>query len=143
ANEIQQQTTTIDPAMGTLETVQTNQYVVAGSGPVCVNVTDTNKQFYNYQGDQNYTGPFSPYPVLSSTPLVVTTVTETLALQSASVSAQARTAQSSGLRIAIPPVAVSLARQNVQHLMMHAVAQRRVAGSHRLSLAHMNGAQRK
>lgn len=141
ANQIQQKTSTIDPMMGTLETVQTDEYVVTGFGPVCVSISDVDNQYYNYQGDQAYSGNFSGFPVLSSMPLVVTTVAETLAIQNASVSAQSRQAMTA--RAAIPSAAIALARQHVQALTHRAVAAHHVAATHAMMSAIAKGAQRK
>lgn len=141
-NKIEQKSSTVDPMMGTLETVQTDQYVVTGYGPVCVTVADTESQYYNYQLDQAYSGNFNYFPVASGTPLVTTTVSETLALQSAGVANQSRTRDAmSASHAAVPPVAIAAARQIVQRRVHHTMAIRRVQTLHQWSLIRGKGAK--
>lgn len=143
ANQIEQTTSDIDPMMGTLETVKTDEYVVTGYGPVCVAVSDVDNQYYNYQADQSYSGNFSYFPVLSGSPLLITTVKETLALQSATVSAQTRTRNTAIAPAAIPSAAIGLAKQHVQALTHRAVAVHRVAALHAMMSAIVKGVQHK
>ncbi len=83
ANLIQQQLTIADVVDGTLETRTTKSYDVNGIGTVCTIVTDTIETFYDFTGQE---GPYLIYFAGSATnPVLETTVTETLSLQTSNV----------------------------------------------------------
>ncbi len=70
----------VDPALGNLEVLTTTTYLAPRVGPVCIQMTDSVKTFYDYTGQDG----FSLLVGGGTTDLQETTLSETLTLQSAS-----------------------------------------------------------
>jgi hypothetical protein len=109
-----------DPALGNLETVTTTTWVAGSVGPVCVQLSDAIKTFYDYTLQNG----FIVFVSGNALPLQLTTVTETLTLQSASTSngtvtaSRARGTMSSRSASSLAPnsfAAVSFARDRFEH----------------------------
>jgi hypothetical protein len=93
-NEIQQQIEAIDPIVGYVSNESIKTWIVPGFGPVCIQMSNVENQYYNWTGDtERPTGTgagwgtyvFSPLGANSgNAPVSVETITETLTLQSAS-----------------------------------------------------------
>jgi len=104
----------LDTVFGEYETEQVTQYTNPSYGLVCTVVNDDLKSYYDYSGQAGFSFDWSP------TPLLDTTVTETLALQSAQFASSAashRTAQSISTHILPQP---SLARTRMILAAIHA-----------------------
>ena len=83
----------LDPVFGQYETDQITQYASTSYGLVCEVISDDLKSYYDFSGQAGAAFAFTAY----GTPQVDTTVSETLALQSAASAASSslrRTAQS-------------------------------------------------
>ncbi len=78
-NAVKQVVTSVDSALGTLETRTTQTFDVAGAGSVCVTVDDTIQGFYDYSGQE---GPFLLVYSNNAKALLVTTISEVLGLKS-------------------------------------------------------------
>jgi len=151
-NEIQQTIEAIDPIIGYVSNETINTWIVAGFGPVCIQMTNVENEYYNWSGDTgrptgtgtNYgTYVFSPLGANSGiTPASVENITETLTLQQASgsdvsqdivrhqaskVMTTTRAAKSSrGLSTthALTEVEVGYARSRFETMVRHARVQR-------------------
>jgi hypothetical protein len=152
-NEIQQTIEAIDPVIGYISNETINTWVVAGFGPVCIQMTNVEDEYYNWANDtdrptgtgRNWgTYVFSPFGATSgTTPASVETITETLTLQSASgsdvdqdnlrhrasgVTTTTRAAKSSshGLSTthALTEVEVGFARSRFETMVRHSRVQR-------------------
>jgi hypothetical protein len=114
ANLITQTLSVVDAIFGTVETRTTSTYDVAGVGTVCTVVADTVNSFYDYSDQE---GPFLiSFAGLAGTPLLVTTMSEALSLQTTNA-AQVQSADRTGLSagtVATLPIAAFTA--HVQHL---------------------------
>ncbi len=94
-NQLVQSITRIDIVFGETETQVTTSYTAAGLGVVCMQISDILTHYYDFSGQSVKTF------ATSGTPLQTDTLTETLTLQSAAVTAAtSRTAQSLGLSAA-------------------------------------------
>ncbi len=80
-NQIVQTITRVDPALGNSELMTTTTYVAPRVGPVCIQLADTVKTFYDYTLQNG----FLILPGSGTTNVQTTTLNETLTLQSASV----------------------------------------------------------
>lgn len=87
AMAIQETTNRLDTIVGYTEQEVQTSYVAAGYGPVCTTLHDVQQLYYDFNGDQAFV--FSV-----TTPLQITTIDETLALQP-SASASASTVRAS------------------------------------------------
>lgn len=122
AEEIVETKTRLDPVFGELETDQTTQYTSTSYGLLCEAVNDDLKAYYDYSGQAGAVFAFTP----SGSPVDETTVTETLALQSASDSTSAahRSMTQSMAQVLLPRpslarVRMILAAAHAQHLTRH------------------------
>ncbi|MBV8078763.1 MAG: hypothetical protein JO186_00125 [Actinobacteria bacterium] len=112
-NQVIQTIQRVDPALGNAETETTTTYLAPVVGPVCIQLTDNVQTFYNYTGQA---GSIAIVPSGNAQPLQLTSMNETLTLQSASTSGGAVTsstkrATSSALsRSAFAPVALARVR---------------------------------
>ena len=102
----------VDPALGNLETLTTKTWVSNGVGPVCIQMTDAVSTFYDFTG-QN--GNFAIFFSNNAKPIQLTTISETLTLQSAmvqngKVAASTKRGTSSITSSAFAPAAVARAR---------------------------------
>ena len=79
-NQIVQTINRVDPAFGNLEVLTTTTYLAPRVGPVCIQMTDSVKTFYDFTGQDG----FSLLVGGGTTDLQETTLSETLTLQSAS-----------------------------------------------------------
>ena len=80
-NQIVQTITRVDPALGNSEVMTTTTYVAPRVGPVCIQLADTVKTFYDYTLQNG----FIVLVGSGTTNIQLTTLNETLTLQSASV----------------------------------------------------------
>jgi hypothetical protein len=80
-NQIVQTITRVDPALGNSEVMTTTTYVAPRVGPVCIQLADTVKTFYDYTLQNG----FIVLVGSGTTNVQVTSLSETLTLQSASV----------------------------------------------------------
>ncbi len=80
-NQIVQTITRVDPALGNSELMTTTTYVAPRVGPVCIQLADTVKTFYDYTLQNG----FIVLVGSGTTNIQTTTLNETLTLQSASV----------------------------------------------------------
>ncbi len=122
ANKIVQSKTVVDAIFGTVETKTLTAYDVNSVGTVCTVVADTVKSFYDYSGQE---GPYLLTVSGSATaPVLTTTISETLSLQSVS-SAQTQSAghsqQSVGSALALP---IETIAAHVEHLARQREMQR-------------------
>jgi hypothetical protein len=103
-NQLVQSIARTDIVFGETEAETTTTYTAEGLGVVCLQLSDIVTHYYDFSG-QNLRALAT-----SGTPLQIDTLTETLALQSASVKASnaSRGAQSLGLAAAVPPVRTSI-----------------------------------
>lgn len=106
ANKLEQVITRLDTIAGFTETTTTDTYVAPGFGAVCMTIADVLNNYYNLQGDLNSSLGLG----FNSTAYQITTTSETLALQSASVVGAARTRSASAIAAAAPPAALRAAR---------------------------------
>jgi hypothetical protein len=93
-NEITQTSEAIDPVLGYVSNETINTWIVPGFGPVCIQLSNVENQYYNWTSDTERpagtgagygTYVFSPLGANTGlTPASVETITETLTLQSAS-----------------------------------------------------------
>lgn len=81
-NQIVQTINRADTALGNLETLQTTTYTAGTAGPVCIQMTDSVQTFYDYTGQNGFVILVSGGTV----PIQLTSLSETLALQSAKTS---------------------------------------------------------
>ncbi|MBV8370394.1 MAG: hypothetical protein JO036_15915 [Candidatus Eremiobacteraeota bacterium] len=81
-NQIVQTVNRADTALGNLETLTTTTYTSGTAGPVCIQMTDSIKTFYDYTLQNG----FIVFVSGNAQPLQLTSVSETLALQSAKTS---------------------------------------------------------
>ncbi len=86
ANEIVQTKEIVDPMFGQTDDSTTTTYDIANVGPVCVQLAEEQKDYYDFSG-QNGTGYFS------GTPQQITDVAETLYLTAEQLSSAARKPQ--------------------------------------------------
>jgi len=96
-NKLEQTIDRTDTIIGFTETQVNDTYVAQGYGAVCTSMTDTLNNYYNLQGDNVYSFAWG------NTIYQVTTTTQTLALQSATVvgsAAQASARQTAQIRTA-------------------------------------------
>lgn len=132
-NKLVQTTTRLDTILGYTDTQTQTSYTNAQYGPVCVTISDVQKDYYDYQDDfAAASGLHFHFP---GTALSTTTIQQTLTLQSgAVVHANARRAQSvrsqattlSAASIASAIAAVTLKAERARHRrvvqFLHAVA---------------------
>jgi hypothetical protein len=111
ATAVQETTNRLDTIVGYTELEVQTSYNVAGFGPVCTTLHDVQQLYYDFNGDQAFT--FS-----TLTPLQITTVDETLALQPASssttTSARVRFVPAPALRAHFDRVVEMVRRQHAQ-----------------------------
>ena len=84
--QLQQTITRLDPVLGTTETETVTQYVNPGLGVVCVTLNDAVQAYYDYS--------LLSDAFFSTTPQQITTISETLALNNASVAGTQSTQRS-------------------------------------------------
>jgi hypothetical protein len=99
----------LDTVFGEYETDTITQYASDSYGLVCEVISEELKGYYDYSGQAGAVFAFT----VTGTPQIVTTVSETLALQSfksASTSAAARATQSVSLRPALAQPSLARAR---------------------------------
>jgi hypothetical protein len=108
-NQIVQTITRVDPALGNSELMTTTTYVAPRVGPVCIQLADTVKTFYDYTLQNG----FLVLVGSGTTNIQTTTLNETLTLQSASVEGGTTTSSSgrsaSGTRTASSASAINFA----------------------------------
>jgi hypothetical protein len=122
-NKLVQTINRVDSAFGNLETETTTTYTAPSVGPVCVQLADSVKTFYDYTLQNG----FVLYASGNGQPVQLTSASETLTLQSATTSSGAvttsvkRGAASAGRATAsIPPNAlapVAFARAHFEHVV--------------------------
>jgi hypothetical protein len=125
-NKVQQQITTVDSILGTLETKTLTSYDIPGAGTVCGVTSDSIAVFYDYSAQE---GPAPRlFPSGSATvPVEQITVTESLSLQKLTLpSASAHTTALEKAGFVLPR---SLVLSHVQHLA-HQEAVKRLAALH-------------
>jgi hypothetical protein len=110
-NQIVQTVSRADTALGNLETQTTTTYVAPRVGPVCIQMTDSVQTFYDYTGQNGFSALISG----GTLPLILTSLSETLTLQSASTESGTTTSSvtrgtSSLTTGAFAPVAFARAR---------------------------------
>lgn len=104
-NQITQTIDRLDTIFGFTDHMVTTSYLVAGSGPVCVSMSDLQTSYYDYQGDQNFTYVFSSQPQSTST------ITEKLTLQAgATIKSRVRRSSASSSTIAQSTIVAGRAR---------------------------------
>ncbi|HZO94499.1 MAG TPA: hypothetical protein VFB22_12130 [Candidatus Baltobacteraceae bacterium] len=99
---VKQVVTSVDSALGTLETRTTQTFDVAGAGSVCVAVDDSITSYYDYSGQY---GPYLLVYSSNAKPLLNTTISEVIGLKSLNGSttlAKARSAESLKGAAALP-----------------------------------------
>jgi hypothetical protein len=103
-NRLVQAISRTDIVFGETELETTTTYTAEGLGVVCLLLSDVVTHYYDYSGQSYKTF------ATSGTPLQTDTLTEALALQSATLAASSasRAAQSAGLAAAVPPVRTSI-----------------------------------
>lgn len=106
-NDINTQTSSIDPLFGVSETIVTNAYTSTSAGLVCVLSTDTLKTFYDWNRDEYYFLAFSP----PNAPFVDAVAKTTLTLQSGTgigvASESRRAVGSTAIASAADPIALA------------------------------------
>jgi hypothetical protein len=125
-NQIVQTINRIDAPLGESETETTTTYVAPGVGPVCVQMSDAVQIFYDYTG-QN--GDYGLYYSNTAHPIEVTSVSETLTLQSATTQG-GTTTQSVRRAASFAPTAfapVVLARARFEHVVRERLGGMRTA----------------
>jgi hypothetical protein len=112
----------VDPALGNAEVQTTTTYTAPSVGPVCIQIADTVNTFYDYTGQNNddaiFVGDLGH-------PVEITTLAETLTLQSATTSGGAVTSSTlrnsaSSTAAPLKPTAfapVAFARARFDHLV--------------------------
>jgi len=112
-----QQLQIVDVINGTYETRTTKSYDVNGVGTLCTVVSDTIQTFYDYSGQE---GPFVLYSAPTPpTPVISTTINETLSLKTsnvAQVAAVKRSTQALPTTQAFALLPRSIIADRVQHL---------------------------
>ncbi len=103
----------LDPVLGYTETRTTTSYDVAGYGPACVTIADTLKSYYDYSGDTTRID----YQSTNGQPNSLSTIAETLSMQSATCTggppcAQVRRTQTEQ---PVSPVAVAARIAAIDH----------------------------
>ncbi len=136
AMAIQETTARLDTIVGYTEQEVQTSYVVAGYGPICTTLHDVQQLYYDFNGDQAFV-----FSVL--TPLQITTIDETLALQP---SAAASASSVRAARAAAPARAgnaLSLAPALRAHFdrAVESARRRYVLAIARNLAAHQRGAQ--
>jgi hypothetical protein len=113
ATQLEQTITNTDVALGTTTVTTTNEYIVAGFGPVCVDVAGTINAYYDY-GQDSPVAAQSPTSVTyqGARPLQTTVISELLTLASQAPYTQS-THRSTMSLTPISPVAVANARLSV------------------------------
>ena len=125
-NQIVQTINRVDPALGNLETQTTTTWVVGGVGPVCIQLSDAVQTFYDYTV-QNGSILFVSG---NAQPIQLTTITETLTLQSATTSNGKITQSMTRGTTAIAPSAfapVAFARARFDHAVRERLGGERTA----------------
>lgn len=140
AFQIVQKKHAADGAFGFVDDTTTTAYVVHGFGPVCVRISDVNNAFYDYaQSDflNQAPGNFFDFAVSTAQPLIATTITEQLTLQSApsGVSPQSESTQIKP----IPYRAITLAQLEVQRQAHAARIKRLFDNLERIQRAMLGG----
>ena len=119
-NQIVQTINRVDPALGNLEILTTTTYTSGTVGPVCIQMTDAIQTFYDYTLQNG----FIVFPSFTGAPVQLTSLTETLTLQSAKTSggtvtqSTARGTSSSRTTSSVAPGAfppVAFARARFEH----------------------------
>ena len=115
-NQIVQTITRADAALGNLETFTTTTYVAPRVGPVCIQLADSVQTFYDYTGQNG----FSLLVSGGTVPLQLTSLAETLTLQSATVEGGTATLSSSRGTSSLSSggaAALSFARARFEHVV--------------------------
>ena len=113
-NQIVQTITRADAALGNLETFTTTTYVAPRVGPVCIQLADSVQTFYDYTGQNG----FSVLVSGGTLPIELTSLAETLTLQSATVEGGTATLSSSRGTSSLSSggaAALSFARARFEH----------------------------
>jgi hypothetical protein len=113
-NQIVQTITRADAALGNLETFTTTTYVAPRVGPVCIQMADSVQTFYDYTGQNG----FSVLVSGGTVPIQLTSLAETLTLQSATVEGGTATLSSSRGTSSLSSggaAAISYARARFEH----------------------------
>ena len=114
ATGVTQTKTVVDAIFGTVETRTTTSYDVLGVGTVCTVLSDTVNSYYDYGNQEG--GALIAYDT-SATPILTTTVSETLSLESTNATqlqSSLRSTQSVGTST-MPIVALAAHVQHVAH----------------------------
>ncbi len=122
-NQLVQKIERVDPALGNRENETTTTYTAPSVGPVCIQLADSVQTFYDYTLQNG----FLVFVSGNAQPLQLTTIAETLTLQSATTSSGAvtsavkRGAASAGRTTAsVPPdsfAPVAFARAHFEHIV--------------------------
>lgn len=120
-NKLVQTTTRLDTVLGYTDTQTQTTYTNAQVGPVCVVVSDVQKDYYDYQDDfAAANGQHFHFP---GTALSTTTISETLTLQTGAVvhdigrrtQSQSQQANVSAARVAAAMASVTLRAERARH----------------------------
>jgi hypothetical protein len=131
ATSVTQAKTIVDSVFGTVETRTTTSYDLVGVGTVCTVLSDTVNSYYDYS---NQEGPALIEGDASSTPLLTTTVSEALSLQTTNAS-QLQSVQRSTQSIAPATMPIAALAVHVQHIAhQRAMARLRAFTKHESSL---------
>lgn len=106
---------TVDPAFGNVDDMTTTQFVVNGFGVVCAQISDVNNAFYDFS-EATFTSPtpngIFNFATSAAQPLIATTITEVLTLQSSGTGSSSQS-RSMGLH-PIAPASIAIAQLAVQ-----------------------------
>lgn len=135
ATAIRETIDTLDTIVGYTEQETQTTYVANGYGPICTQLSDTQQAYYSFTGDQAFV-------FATLTPLQITTISETLGLQTStsSTSAAKRALLASTSGAATPNFAAAL-RAHFQHVVETA-RRHNVQALMRFALTHHLGATR-
>ncbi len=133
ANQIVQTKNSLDPMFGEFETETTTTYDMQTIGPVCTIINDVTTDYYDFSSQSVQTKETVNF---EGTPQQITTIVETVALQSETLDSVARHPQTAARTIAArlgPRVALAeshiVASRAIRHLtMMRALAHRKARG---------------
>ncbi len=132
AASVTQQKTIVDTVFGTVENRTMTSYDVAGVGTVCTVLSDTVNTYYDYSEQEGY------FLYVSSTPLLTTTVSETLALQSTNAS-QLQSGKRSAQAVSVAMLPLATIAAHVEHLARQRTMQRIRELRQHASLATIRG----
>jgi hypothetical protein len=121
-NKLVQTTTRLDTILGYTDTQTQTTYTNAQYGPVCVTISDVQKDYYDYQDD--FAAADGEHFHFPGVPLSTTTIQQTLTLQAGAVvhaaarhtqSSAAQTSSISAAQVASAMAAVTLRAERARH----------------------------